>query len=40
MLHPGNVLFLAPPLTVSAEEVDEMVAIVGTALDEMAQAHA
>ena len=39
ILHPGNVLFLAPPLTISEEEIDEMIAIVSTALDEMAKAR-
>jgi adenosylmethionine-8-amino-7-oxononanoate aminotransferase len=31
-LHPGNVLFLAPPLTISAEEVDLLTGIVDRAL--------
>ena len=35
ILHPGNVLFLAPPLVVTEEQVDRMVGIVGTALREM-----
>jgi putrescine aminotransferase len=39
ILHPGNVLFLAPPLIVTEAEVDEMVSIVGTALTEMAADH-
>ncbi len=39
ILHPGNVLFLAPPLTISEQEIDEMIAIVSTALDEMAKAR-
>lgn len=39
VLHPGNVLFLAPPLTVTEREIDDMVEIVGRALAEMAEAH-
>jgi adenosylmethionine-8-amino-7-oxononanoate aminotransferase len=39
ILHPGNVLFLAPPLIVTEAEVDEMVSIVGSALNEMAADH-
>lgn len=39
ILHPGNVLFLAPPLIVTEAEVDEMVSIVGSALTEMAADH-
>jgi adenosylmethionine-8-amino-7-oxononanoate aminotransferase len=31
-LHPGNVLFLAPPLTISRDEIDWMVDIVDRAL--------
>ena len=31
-LHPGNVLFLAPPLTISRDEIDQMVDIVDRAL--------
>jgi adenosylmethionine-8-amino-7-oxononanoate aminotransferase len=31
-LHPGNVLFLAPPLTISHAEIDQMVAILDRAL--------
>jgi adenosylmethionine-8-amino-7-oxononanoate aminotransferase len=31
-LHPGNVLFLAPPLTISRDELDQMVDIVDRAL--------
>lgn len=31
-LHPGNVLFLAPPLTISRSEIDQMVDIVDRAL--------
>lgn len=37
ILHPGNVLFLAPPLTASEDEIDRMAEIVGSALLEMAQ---
>lgn len=40
VLHPGNILFLAPPLTVTEQDVDDMVAIVRSALDEMAEAWA
>jgi adenosylmethionine-8-amino-7-oxononanoate aminotransferase len=39
ILHPGNVLFLAPPLVVTEEELDAMVSIVGEALTEMAADH-
>ncbi len=31
-LHPGNVLFLAPPLTISHSEIDQMVDMVDRAL--------
>ena len=31
-LHPGNVLFLAPPLNISEDEVEQMVDIVDQAL--------
>jgi adenosylmethionine-8-amino-7-oxononanoate aminotransferase len=31
-LHPGNILFLAPPLTISHDEIDQMVGIVDRAL--------
>lgn len=31
-LHPGNVLFLAPPLTIQYDEIDQMVEIVDRAL--------
>jgi adenosylmethionine-8-amino-7-oxononanoate aminotransferase len=40
VLHPGNILFLAPPLTATEEELDEMVAIIGAALTEMAADYA
>lgn len=40
VLHPGNILFLAPPLTASEQDIDDMVAIVRTSLDEMAEARA
>jgi adenosylmethionine-8-amino-7-oxononanoate aminotransferase len=33
-LHPGNVLFLAPPLVISREEIDQMVAIVEQAFEQ------
>ncbi|MGE0241584.1 MAG: aspartate aminotransferase family protein [Parvibaculaceae bacterium] len=39
ILHPGNILFIAPPLTVTEAEIDEMVGIVGTALDDIARRH-
>jgi len=32
ILHPGNVLFIAPPVVASEAEVDQMVAIVDEAL--------
>jgi adenosylmethionine-8-amino-7-oxononanoate aminotransferase len=35
ILHPGNVLFLAPPLTASDADVDRMVEIVGQALTDL-----
>jgi putrescine aminotransferase len=31
-LHPGNVLFLAPPLTISHAEIDQMVSMIDRAL--------
>jgi putrescine---pyruvate transaminase len=40
ILHPGNVLFLAPPLTATEEEIDRMADIVETSLGEMAEARA
>lgn len=40
ILHPGNVLFVAPALTATEDEIDRMVAIVREALDEMAEARA
>jgi adenosylmethionine-8-amino-7-oxononanoate aminotransferase len=39
ILHPGNVLFLAPPLVVSDRDVDRIVAIVGDALTEMSHRY-
>lgn len=33
-LHPGNVLFLAPPLVISREEIDHMIAILDSAFTE------
>lgn len=39
ILHPGNILFLAPPLTATEAEIDKMVAIVGTALGDIAERH-
>jgi adenosylmethionine-8-amino-7-oxononanoate aminotransferase len=35
MLHPGNVLLLAPPLIVSKAEIDQMVSIIDQALTDM-----
>lgn len=35
ILHPGNVLFLAPPLVVTEEEIDRMVAIVDDAMGQL-----
>ena len=35
ILHPGNVLFLAPPLVITADEVDRIVEIVDEALSVM-----
>jgi 4-aminobutyrate aminotransferase-like enzyme len=40
ILHPGNVLFLAPPLVISEQEVDRMVAIVEEALTDMEDGRA
>ena len=31
-LHPGNVLFLAPPLTISHDEIDHMLDVLDRAL--------
>jgi adenosylmethionine-8-amino-7-oxononanoate aminotransferase len=38
-LHPGNVLFLAPPLVISREEIDQMVHIVDRALSQYEERH-
>jgi adenosylmethionine-8-amino-7-oxononanoate aminotransferase len=38
-LHPGNVMFLAPPLVISREEIDQMVDIVGQALSQYEERH-
>jgi adenosylmethionine-8-amino-7-oxononanoate aminotransferase len=38
-LHPGNVLFLAPPLVVSHDEIDQMVGIVDRALSQYEEKH-
>jgi adenosylmethionine-8-amino-7-oxononanoate aminotransferase len=35
ILHPGNVLFLAPPLVITRSEIDEMIKIVDEALAEV-----
>jgi adenosylmethionine-8-amino-7-oxononanoate aminotransferase len=40
ILHPGNVLFLAPPLVISEQEVGRMVAIVEEALADMEDGRA
>jgi adenosylmethionine-8-amino-7-oxononanoate aminotransferase len=40
ILHPGNVLFLAPPLVISEQEVDRMVAIIEEALTDMEDGRA
>ncbi len=39
ILHPGNVLFLAPPLIATEEDIDAMVRIVKEAFTEMAEKH-
>ena len=33
-LHPGNVLFLAPPLVISHDEIDQMVNIIDRAFSQ------
>ena len=38
-LHPGNVLFLAPPLVISHDEIDQMVDIVDRALSQYEEKH-
>jgi adenosylmethionine-8-amino-7-oxononanoate aminotransferase len=35
ILHPGNVLFLAPPLVITADEVDRIIENVDKALSAM-----
>jgi adenosylmethionine-8-amino-7-oxononanoate aminotransferase len=40
ILHPGNILFLAPPLVTSDSDVDRIVAIIDQALTEMEAAWA
>ncbi|MBF6606085.1 MAG: aspartate aminotransferase family protein [Chloroflexi bacterium] len=35
VLHPGNVLFLCPPLVINEEQVDELVAAIATSLDDV-----
>lgn len=38
-LHPGNVLFLAPPLTITQDEIEQMVDIVDQALTIYEEEH-
>lgn len=38
-LHPGNVLFLAPPLVISRDEIDQMCDIVDRALGQYEEKH-
>lgn len=33
VLHPGSVLFICPPLVISADEIDELLTLVRTALE-------
>jgi 4-aminobutyrate aminotransferase-like enzyme len=33
-LHPGNVMFFTPPLTISRSEIDELVGIFDQSLTE------
>lgn len=40
ILHPGNILFLAPPLVTSDSDIDRIVAIIDQALTEMEAARA
>jgi adenosylmethionine-8-amino-7-oxononanoate aminotransferase len=40
ILHPGNILFLAPPLVTSDSDIDRIVAIIDQALTEMETAWA
>ena len=40
ILHPGNILFLAPPLVTSDSDIDRIVAIIDQALTEMEEAWA
>jgi adenosylmethionine-8-amino-7-oxononanoate aminotransferase len=40
ILHPGNILFLAPPLVTSDADIDRIVAIIDQALTEMEAARA
>jgi len=40
ILHPGNILFLAPPLVTSDSDIDRIVAIIDQALTEMEAAWA
>jgi len=38
-LHPGNVMFLAPPLVISHDEIDQMVDIVDQAFNHYEERH-
>ena len=38
-LHPGNVMFLAPPLVISLDEIDQMVDIVDKAFIQYEERH-
>ena len=38
-LHPGNVMFLAPPLVIAHDEIDQMVDIVDRAFTQYEEKH-
>jgi 4-aminobutyrate aminotransferase-like enzyme len=38
-LHPGNVMFLAPPLVISGDEIDHMINIVDQAFSQYEENH-
>jgi 4-aminobutyrate aminotransferase-like enzyme len=38
-LHPGNVMFLAPPLVISRDEIDHMINIVDRAFSQYEENH-
>lgn len=38
-LHPGNVMFLAPPLVISHDEIDQMIDIVDQAFSQYEEKH-